>query len=86
MKYMCLIYTDPALTPPMGEKMNEAYFDLNRRLKAAGVMVTGDALQPATTATSVRSRGSACWVAAENRGGRRPGGATPGASAVSATG
>ena len=41
----------------MGEKMNEAYFDLNRRLKAAGVMVTGDALQPATTATSVRSRG-----------------------------
>ena len=37
--------------------MNDAYFDLNKRMKAAGVMVGGDALQPATTATSVRKRG-----------------------------
>jgi hypothetical protein len=57
MKYMALIYTDPALTPQMGEKMNEAYFALNRRMKEAGVMVAGDALQPSTTATSVRKRG-----------------------------
>ena len=57
MKYMCLIYTDPSLTPPMGARMNDAYFDLNKRMKAAGVMVGGDALQPATTATSVRKRG-----------------------------
>jgi hypothetical protein len=57
MKYMCLIYTDPALTPAMGEKMNDAYFDLNRRMKAAGVMVAGDALQHVSTATSLRKRG-----------------------------
>ncbi len=56
MKFMTLIYTDPALTPPMGDKMNEAYFALNRRMKEAGVMVAGDALHPATTATSVRLR------------------------------
>ena len=56
MKYMCLIYTDPAATPPMGDKMNAAYFDLNRRMKAAGVMVAGDALQPTSTATSLRQR------------------------------
>lgn len=56
MKYMCLIYSDPALTPQMGEKMNAAYFDLNRRMKEAGVMVAGDALQPTATATSLRKR------------------------------
>ena len=57
MKYMCLIYTDPAATPPMGENMNAAYFDMNRRMKEAGVMVAGDALQPTHTATSLRKRG-----------------------------
>lgn len=57
MKYMCLIYTDPSVTPPMGDKMNAAYFDLNRRMKEAGVMVAGDALQPTATATSLRKRG-----------------------------
>jgi len=56
MKYIALIYTDPALTPQIGGKMNDAYFDLNRRMKEAGVMVAGDALQPVTTATSVRRR------------------------------
>lgn len=54
---MCLIYTDPALTPAMGADLNAAYFDLNRRMKEAGVMVAGDALQPTTTATSLRKRG-----------------------------
>ncbi len=56
MKYMCLIYTDPNVTPTMGDKMNQAYFDLNRRMKEAGVMVAGDALHPTSTATSVRLR------------------------------
>lgn len=56
MKYMCLIYTDPTVTPTMGDKMNQAYFDLNRRMKEAGVMVAGDALHPTSTATSVRLR------------------------------
>lgn len=57
MKYMCLIYTDPSVTPPMGDTMNDAYFALNRRMKEAGVMVAGDALHPSATATSVRKRG-----------------------------
>lgn len=56
MKYMALIYTDPTVTPPMGAQMNEAYFALNQKMKAAGVMAAGDALHPATTATSVRLR------------------------------
>ena len=56
MKYMALIYTDPALTPPMGDSMNQAYFALNQKMKAAGVMAGGDALHPASTATSVRVR------------------------------
>lgn len=56
MKFMALIYTDPAATPAMGEKMNEAYFALNKRMKEAGVMVAGDALQPVKTAASVRVR------------------------------
>lgn len=56
MKYMCLIYTDPTLTPQMGDKMNAAYFDLNRRMKEAGAMVAGDALQSTSTAISVRKR------------------------------
>jgi len=56
MKYMALIYTDPALTPVMGDTMNQAYFALNQKMKAAGAMVAGDALHPASTATSVRVR------------------------------
>jgi hypothetical protein len=57
MQYMALIYTDPNVTPPMGETMNKAYFALNQRMKEAGVMGAGNALHPATTATSVRVRG-----------------------------
>jgi hypothetical protein len=57
MQYMALIYTDPNVTPPMGEKMNHAYFALNGRMKEAGVMLAGNALHPSTTATSVRVRG-----------------------------
>ena len=56
MQYMALIYTDPALTPPMGKAMNDDYFAYTRRVKEAGVMKAGDALQPVTTATSVRVR------------------------------
>ena len=57
MQYMALIYTDPALTPEMGDTMNEAYFSVTQRMKAAGVFKAGDALQPSATATSVRMRG-----------------------------
>ncbi len=57
MKYIALIYTDPTLTPAMGDNMNKDYFALNQKMKAAGVMAAGDALHPASTATSVRVRG-----------------------------
>ncbi len=57
MQYMALIYTDPALTPKMGASMNEAYMTVTKKMKEAGVMKAGDALQPTSTATSVRVRG-----------------------------
>ena len=57
MQYMALIYTDPSITPAMGDTMNEAYFSVTQRMKAAGVFKAGDALQPSATATSVRMRG-----------------------------
>lgn len=56
MHYMALIYTDPALTPEMSDKMNAEYMDFTRRLREAGAMKGGDALHPVTTATSVRVR------------------------------
>jgi hypothetical protein len=56
MQYMALIYTDPSKTPPPGSNMNEAYFAFTAAAREAGVMKAGDALHPASTATSVRVR------------------------------
>lgn len=56
MRFLALIYTDPALAPPMSDSMNAAYFALNQKMQAAGVMVSGLALQPVGTARSVRLR------------------------------
>ncbi len=56
MQYLALIYTDPTVTPPMGDSMNSQYLDFTRRLREAGAMKCGDALHPASTATSVRVR------------------------------
>lgn len=61
MKYMALIYSDPALEPRYGtpefETMMQGYGALNATLRAAGVYVAGDALQNVETATSLRVRG-----------------------------
>ena len=57
MKYIALIYYDPAQVPQSGASMNAAYFDLNRRAVEAGVLVAGDALHPPATATTLRVRG-----------------------------
>ena len=57
MQYMALIYTDPSLTPEMGDSMNSDYFALNARMKQAGVMMAGNALHPPAAATSLRVRG-----------------------------
>lgn len=61
MKYMFLIYSDPALEPAYGtpefQAMMGGYFALSEKLKADGVMRGGDALQGINTATSVKVRG-----------------------------
>ncbi len=61
MKYMALIYNDPALTPAYGSPefgaMMQGYGALNASMKAAGVLIAGHGLQDVDTATSVRMRG-----------------------------
>ncbi len=60
MKYLCLIYNDEremgTLPRPDGEKMMSAYADFTDSIKKSGHYVGGDALQPSTTATTVRVR------------------------------
>jgi hypothetical protein len=61
MKYMILIYNDPALEPAYGtpdfEAMMQAYGAANQAMAEGGVMVHGNGLQDVDTATSVRMRG-----------------------------
>lgn len=61
MQYMLLIYSDPSQqpvpgTPEFGVQM-AAYGTATQTYIADKVMVAGDALQPHTTATTVRLRG-----------------------------
>jgi len=58
MQYMLLIYGDAGdtLTPEQQQEIGSAYFAFTEELQAAGKMVAGDALQPTSTATSVRVR------------------------------
>jgi hypothetical protein len=61
MQYMLLIYTDPAagLTPGTPEFMDmlARYGKANETYQADGVYKAGDALQPPSTATTVKVRG-----------------------------
>ena len=60
MQYMLLIYGDDSswetLSPQQQREIGAAYFAFTEELRAAGKMVAGDALQPTSTATSVRVR------------------------------
>ena len=60
MKYLCLIYNDEremgAMPRPDGEKMMAEYADFTEAIKKSGHYKGGDALQPTTTATTVRVR------------------------------
>ena len=60
MQYMLLIAREDAITtdaaPEDREKISGAFMAYTRALKEAGVMLAGDALQPSTTATTVRVR------------------------------
>jgi len=61
MQYMLLIYVDPATYEGVTEAENEAemaeYFALGPSLRERGIQISGEALQPVTTATTVRVRG-----------------------------
>lgn len=61
MKYMILIYSDPALEAPYGtpefQAMMGGYFAFNERLKADGIDFSGEGLKGVETATSLRIRG-----------------------------
>lgn len=60
MRYLLLIYTpedeDLEATPQERDAVLQQYLAFSRRAREAGVMLGGDELQPATTATTVRVR------------------------------
>jgi hypothetical protein len=62
MKYLCLIYNDEhemgTMPRPDGEKMMAEYSEFTESIKKSGHYKGGDALQPTTTATTVRVRQS----------------------------
>jgi hypothetical protein len=60
MQYMLLIYSPPSdwqsLPAEQRQAVMEAYGSFTEELQASGKLVAGDALQPISTATSVRVR------------------------------
>lgn len=58
MKYMLLIYSDPAKEPGYGtaefDALMAGFFAVNERMKADGVIRDGEGLQGIETATSLR--------------------------------
>ena len=62
MKYMLLIYNDPALEPAYGTPefaaMMSGLFAANEKMAAAGVLRGGEGLQGVETATSLRIKGA----------------------------
>ena len=60
MQYMLLLYTAPDAGPfpdsPEMLEQRKRWFAVTEEMKAAGVHVAGDALQPTTAATTVRER------------------------------
>ena len=60
MKYLCLIYNDEremgTMPRPDGEKMMTEHWQVTEDIKKSGHYKGGDALQPTTTATTVRVR------------------------------
>ena len=60
MKYLCLIYEDEKLWESMAktdaEKMFSEYFAFTDDIKRSGHYLSGNPLQPTTTATTVRLR------------------------------
>ena len=61
MRYMLLIYSDPAdnaaMTPEEGGRMMAGYFAFTQALAESGELLAGEPLQGLETATTVRVRG-----------------------------
>ena len=60
MRYVCLIYSDEAAEAAMSPEQQKALFDqymaLEGELANTGIKKVGEALQPTSTATTVRIR------------------------------
>lgn len=60
MRYLCLIYSnereDANATPELQNEVMAAYYAFTNESKEAGVNLGGEALQPTSTATTVRVR------------------------------
>jgi hypothetical protein len=60
MKYICLVYVDPAkvaaLTPAEMELLDEASIANDEELRRSGHLIVAQALEPVSTATTVRVR------------------------------
>ena len=60
MRYMCLIYDDESKMATMSKEQGDAmmgeYFAFTEGIKKSGQYVSGEALQPIQTATTVRTR------------------------------
>ena len=72
MQYLILIYdsetANPSTEPPdpaIWEEVNRAYSGYTEMLKSTGAFIAGEALQPVTTATTLRQQGG-------QRAGRGP--------------
>ena len=61
MRYLLLIYSDESVLASMNEAESQAdmakWWEYDSAIKAAGAATAGEALQPTTTATSVRDDG-----------------------------
>ena len=55
MRYLILIYEDES-NPPASEEEMARWFAVTEEMQKAGVMQAGEALQPTSTATTVRQR------------------------------
>ncbi|WMS87931.1 YciI family protein [Pleionea litopenaei] len=60
MQFLCLIYEDESIVDGNTDEQNQAlfadYMKFTESVKASGNLVAGDALQPTSTATTVRVR------------------------------
>lgn len=58
MRYLILIYESEATAQQPTDAEMQEWFDYTDRLKKSGAYVAGEALQPTSTATTVRKNGS----------------------------